>query len=596
MLSGKLSRRAAIASRPRLCAASKGKWAEAPERRQIIAPDVVRRLLHGLRVHQAELELQNEKLRHAQLALDDERARYCDLYDLAPVGYCTLSEQGLILEVNLTAAKLLGVARSDLIQQAFSRFVVHEDQDIYHQHRDKLVDSGLTQWCELRMKAHDGTPFWAHLEASIARNADGASLHRVVLSNISERKLLDRSLEERNLELENARKVAEMANRAKSDFLSSMSHELRSPLNSVLGFAQLLESSTPAPTSTQQSRIDQILRGGWYLLTLVNEILDLSLIESGQNALSLEPLSLTEVLLDCQRMIEPQVQTSGIDVSFAQFTSPFLVIADAVRLKQLIVNLLTNAIKYNHPGGTVDVTIDDTIPEVLRVNVRDTGQGLSPEKLSHLFEPFNRLGQEGGMIEGTGLGLVVAKRLTEMMGGKIGVQSTVDVGSVFWVDLTRTQAQRADAEQVHVDRDPANAALNQSPCIVMYVEDNPANMELVEQILAARPNIQLLRASNGIQGIEMARAHLPRVILMDINLPGLSGVEVLKILRQDPLTKHIPVLAISANAMSEHILKGLSAGFFQYLTKPFKVKEFLKVLDSAMAFARTQSPMAIEVP
>ena len=242
------------------------------------------------------------------------------------------------------------------------------------------------------------------------------------------------------------------------------------------------------------------------------------------------------------------------------------------------------------------MTVDDTIPEVLRVNVRDTGQGLSPEKLSHLFEPFNRLGQEGGMIEGTGLGLVVAKRLTEMMGGKIGVQSTVDVGSVFWVDLARAQARRANAEQVHVDMDPANAALNQSPCIVMYVEDNPANMELVEQILAGRPNIQLLRASNGIQGIEMARTHLPSVILMDINLPGLSGVEVLKILRQDPLTKHIPVLAISANAMSEQIVKGLSAGFFQYLTKPFKVEEFLKVLDSAMAFARTQSPMAIEVP
>ncbi|MDP2679073.1 MAG: ATP-binding protein [Rhodoferax sp.] len=596
MLSGKLNPRTAIAPRRRLWAASKGNRIETPERRQTIAPDVTRRLLHGLRVHQAELKLQNEELRHAQLALDDERTRYFDLYDLAPVGYCTLSDQGLILEVNLTAAKLLSMASSDLIRQPLSRFIVHEDQDIYDQHRNKLVDSGLTQWCELRMKAYDGTPFWAHLEASIAQNANGASLHRVVLSNISERKLRDRSLEERNLELESARKIAEMANRAKSDFLSSMSHELRSPLNSVLGFAQLLELSTPALTSTQQGRIDQILHGGWYLLTLVNEILDLSLIESGQNALSLEPLSLAEVLLDCQRMIEPQVQTSGINVSFAQFTSPFLVIANAVRLKQLIVNLLTNAIKYNHPGGTVDVTVDDTAPEVLRVNVRDTGQGLSPEKLSHLFEPFNRLGQEGGMIEGTGLGLVVAKRLTEQMGGKIGVQSTVDVGSVFWVDLARAQTRHANAEQVHVDVGLANTALTQWPCIVMYVEDNPANMELVEQILAGRPNIQLLRASNGIQGIEMARTHLPRVILMDINLPDLSGVEVLKILRQDPLTKHIPVLAISANAMSEHIVKGLSAGFFQYLTKPFKVEEFLKVLDLAMAFALTQSPMAVEVP
>jgi PAS domain S-box-containing protein len=557
---------------------------------EALSVQATQQLLHDLQVHQVELELQNEELRRTQLALDAERARYFDLYDMAPVGYCTLSEQGLILEANLTAANLLGVARSELIKQPFSRFIQDESQDSYYLHRKRLFDTGLTQSCELPMVAQDGSGFWAHLEATIAQNADGVALHRAVLTDISDRIHLDQALQEKNLELEGARAAADKANRAKSEFLSNMSHELRSPLNAILGFAQLMESGSPPPTLTQKARIDHILQAGWYLLELINEILDLALIESGRMALSLEPLSLTDVLSDCASMIGPLAEQNGIQVRFAQLEHPFVVHADRTRLTQLVVNLLSNAIKYNRVGGTVDVTLGLAAPARLRIRVRDSGHGLSAERLAQLFEPFNRLGQENSAIEGTGIGLVVCKRLVEMMGGAIGVESSVGVGSVFWIELnlSDTPVLAVAAEESIA---PAQMPLLQGGGLhtLLYVEDNRANLELVAQMLAPRADLHLLCASDGAQGIALARSQHPDVILLDINLPGISGLEVLRILRQDPATRSIPVLAISANAMPGDIEKGLAAGFLRYLTKPFKVKELMQTLDLALEVARVES-------
>ena len=414
-------------------------------------------------------------------------------------------------------------------------------------------------------------------------------------TDISGRKQLDQALLEKNLALQHATLVAEKASHAKSDFLSSMSHELRSPLNAVLGFAQLLETGTPALTPAQQVKTEKIQRGGWYLLRLINDILDLALIESGRLALSLAPLSLGQVLLECQSMIEPQAESRGIRVNFSQLTSQFLVMADPVRLQQVIINLLSNAIKYNRRNGAVNVTVDIAATDVLRIGVHDTGEGISEEKLSQLFEPFNRLGQEHSTIEGTGIGLVVTRRLTALMGGKIGVQSTVGVGSVFLIELEAAQAMPTAKDVGAVSKEkvqlPVPARPDSTVCTVLYVEDNLANMELVAQILAtARPNFQLLRAQNGTQGIEMARNHCPQVILMDINLPGISGLEALRILRHDPETRHIQVLAISANATPQDIAKGKAAGFFSYLIKPFKIEEFLEVLDQAVASGPTVPP------
>ena len=366
-----------------------------------------------------------------------------------------------------------------------------------------------------------------------------------------------------------------------------MSHELCSPLNAILGFAQLLESGSPLPTPAQKASIEQILTAGWYLLDLINEILDLSQIESGKPSLSPEPMSLNDVMRECQAMIEPQALKSGIRVTFPEFDIPSFVHADRIRMKQVLINLLSNAIKYNRAQGAVDVTCSASGAKRIRISVRDTGEGLPPDKLEHLFQPFNRLGQEAGIEEGTGIGLVVSKRLVELMGGTIGVESTVGVGSVFWIELNVAAEPNIAVDAATPPLAPIQSRVQQGPGphTLLYVEDNRANVQLVEQLIARRPDMRLLSAGDGARGIALARTHHPAVILMDINLPGISGIQALAILRDDPQTAHIPVLAISANAMAHDIRKGLEAGFFRYLTKPIKVNEFMDALNAALASA-----------
>jgi CheY-like chemotaxis protein len=389
-------------------------------------------------------------------------------------------------------------------------------------------------------------------------------------------------------ELTDAKSTAEKANLAKSNFLSSMSHELRTPLNAILGFAQLMETDSPLPTPAQKESIAQILQAGWYLMELITEILDLAMIESGRLSWSLEPMSLTEVMIECQSMIEPQAQKRGIRVSFPEVGNPCYIKGDRTRVKQVLINLLSNAIKYNLAGGAVVVESSMITPHRIRVSVKDTGAGLAPEQLAQLFEPFNRLGQETSAEEGTGIGLVVTKRLVELMGGAIGVTSVVGEGSVFWIELVLASAPLLAAGEVDQTVPVQVPAPNGGvPRTLLYVEDNPANLQLVVQIVARRPDIRLLSARNGVQGIELARSSRPDVILMDINLPGMSGIKAMQILRADIATAHIPVVALSANAMPRDIERGLEAGFFRYLTKPIKVKEFMETLDAALEFAET---------
>jgi CheY-like chemotaxis protein/anti-sigma regulatory factor (Ser/Thr protein kinase) len=369
-----------------------------------------------------------------------------------------------------------------------------------------------------------------------------------------------------------------------------MSHELRTPLSAILGFAQLIESGSPLPTPSQKRSVDQILKAGWYLLELINEILDLALIESGKLPLSLEPISLTEVVRECHAMMEQQAQKRDIRMTFPEFNLPYFVMADRTRVKQVLINLLSNAVKYNKVGGTVVVECIASTPGRIRVCIKDTGQGLTPAEVTQLFQPFNRLGKEAGIEEGTGIGLMVSKRLVELMKGEIGVQSTLGLGSVFWIELNLTAAPRT----VAAGKAPAIAA--QAPVqangrvrTLLYVEDNPANLMLVEDLIARRPDVRLLTATDGNRGIEIARAALPDVILMDINLPGVSGIKALEILHADPATAHIPVVALSANAIPRDIARGLEAGFFRYLTKPIKVNEFMDTLDVALKFAKTEA-------
>jgi signal transduction histidine kinase/ActR/RegA family two-component response regulator len=387
--------------------------------------------------------------------------------------------------------------------------------------------------------------------------------------------------------LNDAMAAADKANLAKSNFLSGMSHELRTPLNAILGFAQLLESGDPAPTPSQKRNIDQILKAGWYLLELINEILDLALIESGKLTLSAESVALAQIMSECRALIESQAQMRGISMTFPKFKTAYFIKADRTRMKQILINLLFNAIKYNKPGGAVEVEIKPAGRHSIRICVRDTGEGLSPAQLTQLFQPFNRLGKEASAVEGTGIGLVMTKRLIEMMGGAIGVSSTVGIGTEFWVEIGLTGAPQITGNDLDQASIPYSDIPDGAPIrTILYVEDNPANLELVEQIVARRSDLRLLSAADGEIGLEYARAYLPTLILMDINLPGISGIDAMNALKADPATAHIPIIALSANAVPRDIDKAIEAGFSDYLTKPINVARFMTVLDGALASAQ----------
>jgi PAS domain S-box-containing protein len=507
----------------------------------------------------------------------------------------TTDPAGIITDVNKQMEALTGCTRDELIGARFKDYFT--DPERAEEGIKQVLSGSKVTDLELTARARDGKETVVSYNATTFHDRD-RKLQGVFASarDVTERKRFERALQQKNIELERA-------NLAKSDFLSSMSHELRSPLHAILGFAQLLNSESESRTALQTTSIDQILHAGWYLLELITEILDLAQIESGRLALSSEPTSLAEVMLECQAMIEPQAQKRGITMAFPRLDIPYFVQADRTRLKQVIVNLLSNAIKYNQPNGTVavDCVLQAPIgsrPERLRVNIRDSGAGLPADKLTQLFQPFNRLGRETSAEEGTGIGLVMSKRLVELMGGAIGVESVVGSGSVFWFELNSALEPKLAKHQEGEDKaqGTANALVRVDEgaprCTLLYVEDNPANLKLIEMLISTRrPDIRMLSARDGTSGIELARSQQPELILMDINLPGISGIEALKILRADPATIHIPVVGLSANAMPRDIEKGLQAGFFRYLTKPIQVNEFMETLDRALGFAAKEKEM-----
>jgi PAS domain S-box-containing protein len=512
-------------------------------------------------------------------------------------------EKGIIQLFNVGAERMLGYRAAEVVNR-IRPSDIHDPEEVMARAQALSLEldtaitpgfealafkasRGIEDIYELTYICKDGSRFPAIVSITALRDDYGDIIGYLLIGT-------DNSVRKRvELELHKAMSIAEKANLAKSDFLSSMSHELRTPLGAILGFAQLMESGSPQPTPSQKRSIDQILKAGWYLLELINEVLDLSLIESGKLSLSPEPVSLAEVIRECQTMIEPQARQRGIRVGFPRLETPYFVKADRTRVKQVLINLLSNAIKYNKADGTVVVTCVVGAPGRVRICVEDSGEGLSPEDIGQLFQPFNRLGRAATAEEGTGIGLVVCKRLVELMGGVIGVESTVGKGSVFWFELNLTPGPQASASKtvpsaVAVEQDQARPRLRS----LLYVEDNPANLMLVEDLIARRPDIRLLTAEDGLRGIEIARASLPDVILMDINLPGISGIQALRMLAEDSATAHIPVVALSANAVPRDIAKGLEAGFFRYLTKPIKVDEFMDTLDVALKFAEPESARA----
>jgi PAS domain S-box-containing protein len=529
----------------------------------------------------------------AEQALLDQRLRDQQFYTRSLIesnidALITTDPRGIISDVNQQMEALTGCSRDELIGAPFKNYFT--DPGRAEAAITRVLREGKVTNYELTAHARDGKETVVSYNATTFHDRD-RKLQGVFAAarDITERKQFEHVLQENNVELESAKAAAEKANLAKSEFLSSMSHELRTPLNAVLGFAQLMVSETPPPSAAQKASIDQILQAGWYLLRLINEILDLAMIESGKVTMSHEAMSLAEVLQDCQAMIEPQATKRGIQMTFPRFDNFLYVHADRTRVKQVLINLLSNAIKYNRDGGAVILQCVPSGTNRIRVSIRDTGAGLTPEQLAQLFQPFNRLGQETSSEEGTGIGLVVTKQLVELMGGAIGVESSVGVGSVFWFELAASNAPAlaldGNGEIGRTEPDPVAVKELSSRRTLLYVEDNPANLALVEQLIARRSDLKMLTAVDGYMGIQLARAYQPDVILMDINLPGISGFGALEILQKDPATAHIPVMALSANAVPRDIEKGIEAGFFRYLTKPIKVKEFMDALDVALHYA-----------
>jgi PAS domain S-box-containing protein len=538
----------------------------------------------------------------AEQALLDQRLRDQQFYTRSLIEsnidpLITTDTRGIISDVNSQMEQLTGRTRDELIGAPFKNYFTDPARAEEAITR-VLRESKVTNY-ELTALALDGRETVVSYNATTFHDRD-RKLQGVFAAarDVTERKQAEDALQETNTALEAARAAAEKANRAKSEFLSSMSHELRTPLNAVLGFAQLMASEVPAPAAHQQRSIDQILKGGWYLLRLINEILDLAMIESGKVTMSQEAMSLTDVLQDCKGMIEPQAEKRGISLTFPKADNLFYVHADRTRVKQVMINLLSNAIKYNTTGGSVIVQCVVSGKGRVRISVKDTGAGLAPEQLDQLFQPFNRIGQEHSAEEGTGIGLVVTKQLVELMGGLIGVESGVGIGTVFWVEFDAASAPTLALDNIDamaLERRARSRNGSEQPTL-LYVEDNPANLALVEQLIARRGDLKLLTAIDGHLGIELARAYLPDVILMDINLPGISGYGALKILNDDPATAHIPVLALSANAVPRDIEKGLEAGFFRYLTKPIRVREFMDALDVALRHAGQHGLAPAEEP
>jgi len=493
--------------------------------------------------------------------------------------------EGQILKIGGSTAKLLGYQEEELLEKTIQGLIPEEDSQqflLVMQHATQKKENQHS--LELRILTKQGDTLWLSWDAILTA---GDTRIFYTAQDVTQHKNYENELEERvskrTEELEESKKSAEEANQAKTHFLSNMSHELRTPLNSILGFAQLLDLSSDIQVKYKED-ITQILDAGKHLLTLVEDLLDLSLIERNKLEFHFEPVSLKQQLMAAVSTMQPVARDKGLRLKLLDdvINNDMSVMVDAVRFKQIFLNLISNAIKYNRPHGSVDVYVE-TEDDLVSIIVEDTGIGIENTKIDELFLPFNRQHQALHASEGTGIGLAITKYLVEQMQGSIQVESTVGKGTKF---ITRFAFSSQQAQQP-VD-DNAQNNITQDRAKILYIEDSPSHIDFMHRVFEDMSNtIELITANTPRLGFELARAHTPTIILMDICLPGISGVDLMMRLQEDVQLSHIPVVAISANAHPTQIEEGLRSGFRRYLTKPVDVVELRRVVNELLVDCAT---------
>ncbi|SMF64953.1 PAS domain S-box-containing protein [Alteromonadaceae bacterium Bs31] len=529
------------------------------------------------------------KLKQTEQALLISEARHARIIQASNDGIWEWSaEHGSFHFSNRCWEHLGYTDHDDIVNQGIDR--MHAWRSRIHEDDLAVFDSTLKEHIhqrkpfdvEYRIRGKDNEWRWIRARGQMDFNESGKPV-RMSGTNMDVT-----HIKRAELRVMKAKEDAEKANRAKSDFLSSMSHELRTPLNAILGFAQLFDMDRNL-TADQVANVAEIKKAGDHLLQLVGDVLDLAQIESGRMGFSLEPVTPVRLLKEVAALMQAQAEVRGISVSLeTDDLDDCAVVADAVRLKQVLLNIASNAVKYNHDGGAVEIMCSIIDGSFFRISIRDTGKGIPADLQKDLFQPFNRLGAEGSNIVGSGVGLVITKQLVEQMRGSLGYNSAQGVGSTFWVELPLYTGQSIEQLANHYDRLPL-ALSNEVPTLlvedkkrILYVEDNPPNQRLMKQLLVRYPNIELDITGEPVRGIYLARTVKPDLIILDINLPGMDGFETLEVLKQDSTTQNIPVVALTANAMVHDIEKGKQVGFNYYLTKPLDLKQLIDVFNELL--------------
>lgn len=483
------------------------------------------------------------------------------------IGIAVYGAGGNCVFANAAFCSLLGISSQRFTEHNLKSFAAYEDTQLAAAAaRVLLTGKAESQEFNLRFAQECMTS----LEGFLARFTRGGEPHLLLMLNdVTARKVAEEALLR-------AKEEAVRANLAKSEFLARMSHELRTPMNAILGFAQLLELEELPQKQGEQVR--EIHQAGEHLLELINELLDLARIEAGKVAVVAEPVALASSVAACMRIVQPLLAERRLSAE-VHCEDDALLLVDPMRLRQVLVNVLSNAVKYNREGGSIKVNCMRLSGPWIRIAITDTGDGIPPDKIERLFQPFERLGAEFGKVEGTGIGLALSKQLVELMGGRMGCSSRIGQGSTFWLDLPV-----ADAEAV----EPTGASDAPGPVVAMrtikalYVEDNLTNQHLVASMFERFPHLKLLTARTAEEGLQMARHFVPDVILLDIHLPGMDGYGMQEVLSADPALSHIPVIALSADAMSYDVERGLKAGFKFYLTKPVRLDALMQAIDQAV--------------